>query len=139
MVWRSGLAFRLQEDHPVPYPDPGSEFTLVLEPMAQERPTESTDSELPIWSIDSAPLALEVFIFLVFGILFSVALTLAKPIAGYQRTVVVPRSASKIPCKRCQFYSHNPHLQCAVHPFRAFTPDAVHCSDYHPESSPSNF
>jgi hypothetical protein len=124
------------------YPNLGLEFILVLKPMAQERPIESTESiesKSPIWSVDSAPIAFEVFIFLLFGILFSLALTLAKPIAGYQRTVVVPRSTSRIPCRRCQFYSHNPHLQCAVHPLRVFTPDAVHCSDYHPKSNSSNF
>jgi hypothetical protein len=129
----------------VPYPDLGVELILVLEPTAQERPIEltepnkPTESNSPMWSIDSVPLALEVFIFLVFGILFSIALTLAKPIAGYQRTVVVPRSVPRIPCKRCQFYSHNPHLQCAVHPLKVFTPDAIHCSDYRPQSSSSNF
>ena len=42
-------------------------------------------------------------------------------------------SATKIPCKHCHFYLSNPHLQCAVHPSKVSTSDAMHCPDYCPK------
>lgn len=38
----------------------------------------------------------------------------------------------QVPCKSCQFFKNNPYLQCAVHPSRALTAEAVNCSDYCP-------
>lgn len=43
--------------------------------------------------------------------------------------------AKKIPCKRCQFYSPNRYLPCAVQPFKALGFDAIHCPDYRPKLS----
>ncbi|MGG6281083.1 hypothetical protein ACQ4M3_05935 [Leptolyngbya sp. AN03gr2] len=37
-----------------------------------------------------------------------------------------------IPCYRCQFFSNNPFLKCAVHPNVVLSQQAVDCSDYCP-------
>ncbi len=36
----------------------------------------------------------------------------------------------QIPCKRCKFYSNDPHLKCAVNPSVVLTEKAIDCSDY---------
>jgi hypothetical protein len=40
-----------------------------------------------------------------------------------------------IPCDRCTYYTGCRYLQCAVHPYRAFTGEAVECPDFEPTSS----
>ena len=42
--------------------------------------------------------------------------------------------AHQIPCRKCQFFSGNHHLKCAVHPSVALTEKAIHCSDYCPQN-----
>ena len=44
-------------------------------------------------------------------------------------------SATKIPCRHCRFYSSNPYIQCAVHPSKVSTFNAIHCSDYDSKSN----
>jgi len=39
---------------------------------------------------------------------------------------------SKVPCHRCQYFSHNPYLKCALHPESVLTEQAVDCQDYRP-------
>ncbi|MEB3355894.1 MAG: hypothetical protein VKK04_04155 [Synechococcales bacterium] len=41
-----------------------------------------------------------------------------------------PQKLPQIPCTNCRFFNQNPYLKCTVHPDRALTPDALHCSDY---------
>jgi hypothetical protein len=35
-----------------------------------------------------------------------------------------------IPCDRCAYFTGCHYLQCAVHPYRAFTEEAVKCPDF---------
>jgi hypothetical protein len=39
-------------------------------------------------------------------------------------------SLHQIPCKKCKFYSNDPHLKCAVNPSIVLKEQAVDCSDY---------
>lgn len=39
------------------------------------------------------------------------------------------------PCKKCQFYSNNHYLKCAIHPSTVLTEKAIGCSDYCPQNS----
>ncbi|RUR85879.1 hypothetical protein ACF3DV_23960 [Chlorogloeopsis fritschii PCC 9212] len=39
------------------------------------------------------------------------------------------------PCKTCQYFSHNYHLQCAVQPSLVLTEEARNCTDFHPKRS----
>jgi len=40
----------------------------------------------------------------------------------------------KVPCHRCQYFSGNPYLKCALHPVTVLTEQAFDCSDYYPNS-----
>lgn len=39
-------------------------------------------------------------------------------------------SLQQYPCKKCRFFSNNPYIKCAVHPYMALTQKAINCSDY---------
>jgi len=41
-----------------------------------------------------------------------------------------PRPLPQLPCTNCRFFNQNPYLKCTVHPERALTREALHCSDY---------
>lgn len=35
----------------------------------------------------------------------------------------------EVPCYECKYFSHNPHLKCALHPDTVLTKQAVDCRD----------
>lgn len=43
-----------------------------------------------------------------------------------------PLVENNIPCRKCQFFSNNHYLKCAVNPSIAMTKDAIECRDYCP-------
>lgn len=43
-----------------------------------------------------------------------------------------------VPCRCCQYFSNNTHLQCAIHPLTAMTEKAIDCRDYCPHSCQSD-
>jgi len=45
----------------------------------------------------------------------------------------------QIPCANCEFFTGNYLLKCPVHPFSALTEEAIHCSDYLPQTQDSGF
>jgi hypothetical protein len=49
-----------------------------------------------------------------------------KKVYNFQQT-------SEVPCRNCQFFSHNPYLKCAVNPSTTMTARAIDCSDYRPQ------
>lgn len=50
-----------------------------------------------------------------------------------------PKLNSKFPCARCQYFSHNPYVKCALHPGTVLTDQAVDCRDYHSGSTAEPF
>ena len=42
-------------------------------------------------------------------------------------------------CHRCQYFSDNHYLKCALHPENALTEQAVDCRDYCPNSKTNSF
>lgn len=44
-------------------------------------------------------------------------------------------SLVQLPCKKCQFFSNNPYMKCAVNPHVAMTPAATDCADYRSRNS----
>lgn len=45
-------------------------------------------------------------------------------------------SCHKIPCRSCRYFVNNYYLNCAVHPSRALTDQAIACPDYCPGKAP---
>ncbi|MDM9383874.1 hypothetical protein QUB80_24620 [Chlorogloeopsis sp. ULAP01] len=43
------------------------------------------------------------------------------------------------PCRSCQYFSHNYHLQCAVQPSLVLTEEARNCTDFHPKPKHNKF
>ena len=41
----------------------------------------------------------------------------------------------KVLCDRCQYFSHNPYVKCALHPDTVMTERAVDCRDYDSDST----
>lgn len=42
----------------------------------------------------------------------------------------VSRELAQLPCKKCQFFSNNHYMKCAVNPHVVMTPAANQCQDY---------
>jgi hypothetical protein len=42
------------------------------------------------------------------------------------------RTISQIPCKKCQYFSNNPYLKCAIRPLTVMSEEALDCPDYCP-------
>lgn len=42
------------------------------------------------------------------------------------------KDIAQLPCKKCQFFSNNPYVKCAVNPCVAMTTAANECQDYRP-------
>ncbi len=51
------------------------------------------------------------------------------------KTSFFANKSSKIPCRKCRFYSENNFLKCAVQPDIACTEEANNCSDYSPKDN----
>jgi hypothetical protein len=66
------------------------------------------------------PIAL---IALLIGFLWAVSIALRESTARLKRL-------HSIPCDRCVYFTGNRYLQCTVHPYKAFTEDAVDCYDF---------
>ncbi|MBW4439785.1 MAG: hypothetical protein KME10_00840 [Plectolyngbya sp. WJT66-NPBG17] len=52
-----------------------------------------------------------------------------------RKEVKTTRNLAQLPCKKCQFFSNNPYMKCAVNPHMAMTPDATDCSDFRSRSA----
>jgi hypothetical protein len=64
-------------------------------------------------------------IVLLLGFLWAVSIALRESTTRLRRL-------HSIPCDRCVYFTGNRYLQCTVHPYKAFTEDAVDCYDFEP-------
>jgi hypothetical protein len=87
--------------------------------------------QAPEWDVVAKNLPFfELSILSLFGTFLLLYLT------SFRRTVVSSKEETaqptgvRIPCKRCQFYSSNFYLQCAVHPSKVLKPESADCPDY---------
>jgi hypothetical protein len=65
--------------------------------------------------------------------LFVVALlsgSLWAIIIAFQESRPRLQQQHSIPCDRCTYFTGSRYLQCAVHPYSAFTEEAVECPDF---------
>lgn len=47
-----------------------------------------------------------------------------------RKEVKTTRQIAQLPCKKCQYFSNNPYMKCAVNPYVAMTPAANDCSEF---------
>ncbi|MEM8779405.1 MAG: hypothetical protein AAGF26_11145 [Cyanobacteria bacterium P01_G01_bin.49] len=45
----------------------------------------------------------------------------------------------QIPCDRCAFYTGEHCLKCTIHPYKAFTEEAINCQDWEVRASNSPY
>lgn len=50
--------------------------------------------------------------------------------AAMRDTIARGQHMHQIPCANCQFFTHDYHLKCTVHPAQALTETAIGCADY---------
>jgi hypothetical protein len=105
--------------------------------IAQSRTFETAASDLQIQPGQPAPISFnesslspELLSLVGLAIFLLLLLPMFKMIFHSKKVPVTVRQTDRVPCKHCRFYSSNPILQCAIHPSKVLTPDAIHCPDY---------
>lgn len=75
------------------------------------------------------------FLFLVSLIsLFAITAAIYACIPKVIQLPFSPKLNGKAPCYRCQYFSDNPYVKCALHPDMVLTEEAIDCQDYHSNS-----
>ena len=49
---------------------------------------------------------------------------------GIQDGFLLLKKLHQIPCDRCAFYTGEICLKCTLHPYKAFTEEAINCEDW---------
>ena len=84
--------------------------------------------------VEVSPILMNAF-FLNIAIL-AICFTLIVPIYAYiskqRQNKFTIKQDSKVACHRCQYFSSNPYVQCALHPVVVMTEQAIDCKDYSP-------
>ncbi len=44
----------------------------------------------------------------------------------------------RIPCNNCKYFKNNRYLQCAIHPTKVLSQEAINCPDYLPKQNRTN-
>lgn len=97
---------------------------------------ESKLHQCPESTVDNTnPISSEFLSLLILGVFVLLYVILFRSTFEPKQLRTPFESATKIPCKHCRFYSPNPHIQCAVHPSKVSTFNAIHCSDYDSKSN----
>ncbi|MER3435248.1 MAG: hypothetical protein C4288_17985 [Leptolyngbya sp. ERB_1_1] len=52
-----------------------------------------------------------------------------------RKEIKTGRTLAQPPCKKCQFFSNNPYIKCAVNPHVAMTPAANDCAGFRSRNS----
>jgi hypothetical protein len=76
-------------------------------------------------------------VFLVLVSLISISAITAAIYAGVYKVIqlpFIPKLNHKTPCYRCQYFSDNPYVKCALHPDMVLTEKAIDCQDYYSNS-----
>lgn len=113
--------------------------TNDLELVKVNQPFPGESSVEKVNSADS-PVLFDIF-GLVFMLFFSVASWLyiakiRKSLRDYRNSnssnikSKYSNSFASVPCHKCQYFSHNSYLKCAVNPSKVLQPEAKDCADY---------
>jgi hypothetical protein len=100
--------------------------TIVID--TQQRQSVSNTTRLDKDNLPNIGLA-----FLVVALIVAAILLLFKH-ARFGKVLAertfTPEAFHKIPCRNCRYFSHNPYLNCAIHPSLVLTDQAIDCPDY---------
>jgi hypothetical protein len=93
----------------------------------QQITTPKNGVNLPDIAISLTPLGL-VFSWVIFFVILRKVRSIIE-----NKMVFTVKTSHQLPCKNCQFYSHNHYLKCAVEPCIVMTEEAKNCSEYLPK------
>lgn len=99
----------------------------VTHTETQQPKTQPNNINLPDIAISLSPLGL-VFSWVIFFVILRKVRSVIE-----NKMVFTVKSSHHLPCKNCQFYSHNHYLKCAVQPCVVMTEEAKNCSEYLPK------
>ncbi|WP_224092829.1 hypothetical protein [Nostoc sp. MS1] len=93
----------------------------------QQQNTHSNHINFPDLAISLTPVGL-VFSWVIFFVILRKVRSIIE-----NKMVFTVKGSHQLPCKNCQFYSHNHYLKCAVQPCVVMTEEAKSCSEYLPK------
>ncbi|BAT51322.1 unknown protein [Nostoc sp. NIES-3756] len=99
----------------------------VTHTETQQPKTQPNNINLPDIAISLSPLGL-VFSWVIFFVILRKVRSVIE-----NKMVFTVKGSHHLPCKNCQFYSHNHYLKCAVQPCVVMTEEAKNCSEYLPK------
>lgn len=94
----------------------------------QHKTTSTNGVNLPDIAISLTPLGL-VFSWVIFFVILRKVRSIIE-----NKMVFTVKNSHQLPCKNCQFYSHNHYLKCAVQPCIVMTEEAKNCAEYSPKN-----
>ncbi|TFI53810.1 hypothetical protein BLD44_012370 [Mastigocladus laminosus UU774] len=75
--------------------------------------------------------------FIIIWAVFLVFLSKMRRLSQENKLVFAIHNSRKVPCRKCQYFSQNHHLNCAVQPSIVLTEEASNCPDYSPKQGKS--
>lgn len=86
-------------------------------------------------AIEPRPADIAFFIILNLALLSAIAIPIYVFIVKRKRASFSFKSSPKVICHRCQYFSDNRYLKCALHPVTVLTEETVDCADHRPINS----
>lgn len=77
-------------------------------------------------------------IFIIIWAVFLVFLSKMRRLSQENKLFFAINTSRQVPCRKCQYFSQNHHLNCAVQPSIVLTEEASNCPDYSPKQGKSS-
>jgi hypothetical protein len=86
-------------------------------------------------AIEPRPADIAFFIILNLALLSAIAIPIYVFIVKRKRASFGFKPSPKVICHRCQYFSDNRYLKCALHPVTVLTEETINCADHRPINS----
>lgn len=86
-------------------------------------------------AIEPRPADIAFFIILNLALLSAIAIPIYVFMVKRKRASFGLKPSPKVICHRCQYFSDNRYLKCALHPVTVLTEETVDCVDHRPINS----
>lgn len=86
-------------------------------------------------AIEPRPADIAFFIILNLALLSAIAIPIYVFIVKRKRASFGFKPSPKVICHRCQYFSDNRYLKCALHPVTVLTEETINCTDHRPINS----
>ena len=86
-------------------------------------------------AIEPRPADIAFFIILNLALLSAIAIPIYVFMVKRKRALFGFKPSPKVICHRCQYFSDNRYLKCALHPVTVLTEETINCADHRPINS----